>query len=61
MKDDRHIKCLIIYPDMNADAAAKVHLDPPSLEEIVPYYEVYKLGIGLPVIDLLKTDDAVQA
>lgn len=51
IKDDRNIPCLIIYPDMvnGVDDFSLINIR-NSKRSIKAYYNVYKLGVKLPVI-----------
>jgi 5-methylcytosine-specific restriction enzyme subunit McrC len=50
--DDRNIDCLIIYPDVNANAL-EYTLDSllNAAVEIDTYHKVYKLGVSVPLIE----------
>lgn len=49
--DDKRkvIKCLIIYPDTDADVRFTDRFDEKNISEIEPYTEFYKIGINLPM------------
>ncbi|KIA83646.1 hypothetical protein OA84_09170 [Kaistella solincola] len=50
--DERHIDCLIVYPDLNAQKNQDFNLEYiiEKRSELLAYHKVYKLGISLPII-----------
>ena len=47
------IKCLIIYPDQDADEVFNfTGLSEPTFDTFREYVRIYKVGIRLPVIEL---------
>ena len=46
---DKMIKCLIIYPKLSSPMKLDSKLPECTLESSPTYYELYKLGVGLPI------------
>lgn len=49
IKEDKHLKCLIVYPAVNSKSSS-LKIGELCESRITQYYEVYKLGVSLPVI-----------